>query len=247
MKMHHSFGFLILKSVGMVLFASVMFLGCSKDAKNPVKPSSKEDTGTVTDIDGNIYRTVKIGNQWWMAENLKVTHYRTGEAIPLVTKLSEWKNLSTSAYCDYNNDANNVAIYGRLYNWYAANDSRTIAPAGWHVTKNAEWDELILSLGGTSVAGGKLKESGLAHWKSPNNGATNEYGFSALPGGWCGNDGVYGNLGINAIFWPSTESYFWPFTESYFAWCLTHSFSSANQLKYTKQYGLSVRCVKDND
>ena len=92
--------------------------------------------GTVTDIDGNIYQTVKIGNQWWMAENLKVTHYRNGEAIPNVTDNATWTGLTTGAYCEYNNDVNNVATYGRLYNWYAVDDSRNIAPAGWHVASD---------------------------------------------------------------------------------------------------------------
>lgn len=218
----------------VILLLLFMFLGCSQD-KNPVKPSSNSQT--VTDIDGNNYKAVKIGNQWWMTGNLKVTRYRTSEPIPLVTDLSKWKNLSTGAYCNYNDDANNVAIYGRLYNWYAANDSRKIAPAGWHVATDAEWNQLILTLGGASVAGGKLKESGLAHWQDPNSGATNEYGFFALPGGWRGDDGEYDHLGSLAVFWPSTESHF--------AWCLSCSYSLAYNLEYNRQYGFSVRCVKD--
>jgi len=142
------------------------------------------ETGSVTDIDGNVYQTVKIGNQWWMMENLKVTSYRNGEAIPNVTDTTEWYNLTTGAYCYYDNDAYNTTIYGRLYNWYSINDSRSIAPTGWHVPTDEEWTTVINYLGGESVAGGKLKENGTTHWTSPNNGATNESGFSALPGGY---------------------------------------------------------------
>ena len=125
-------------------------------------------TSTVTDIDGNVYQTVTIGTQEWMAENLKVTHYRNGDPIQLVTDDSSWSNLSTGAYCDYDNDGDNVAVYGRLYNWFAVNDSRAIAPAGWHVATAADWQTLIDILGGDAVAGGKMKEAGTAHWLAPN-------------------------------------------------------------------------------
>lgn len=100
--------------------------------------SNDTTTGTVTDIDGNVYQTIKIGNQWWMAKNLKVTHYRNGEAIPNITNDSEWINLSTGAYCAYNNDNGNIATYGLLYNWYTVVDSRNIAPSGWHVPTDDE-------------------------------------------------------------------------------------------------------------
>lgn len=150
------------------------------------------ETGTVTDIDGNVYQTIKIGNQWWMAENLKVTHYRNGNAIPNVTSYFSWRDLSSGAYCAYNNDNGNADAYGMIYNWYwyAVDDSRNIAPIGWHVPTDEEWKELEMYLGlsqteaddtgyrGTDE-GDKLKAT--TGWYNNGNG-TNESGFTALPG-----------------------------------------------------------------
>jgi len=200
------------------------------------------EKGKVTDIDGNIYITTKIGNQWWMAENLKVTHYRNGEAIPNVTDDTQWINLTTGAYCNYNNDSTNVHTYGRLYNWYAVDDSRNIAPEGWHVPTDGEWQTLIDYLGGSSVAGGKLKESGITHWNSPNTGATNETGFSALPGGYrSGSSGAFGHIGINAYFWSSTEY------GSSFAWFRNLGYGGSGMYRgnFDERGGFSVRCVRD--
>jgi uncharacterized protein (TIGR02145 family) len=134
--------------------------------------------GTVTDIDGNVYQTVTIGTQVWMKENLKVTHYRNGEAIPNVTDGNVWGALTTGAYCEYNNDVNNVATYGRLYISYAVADNRNIAPTGWHVPSDAEWKQLEMTLGMSQAqadsvgwhgapVGGKLKEAGTTHWLAP--------------------------------------------------------------------------------
>jgi len=150
---------------------------------NEVSFTTLSSTGTMTDIDGNVYETVTIGTQVWMAENLKVTHYRNGNTILHIIDWFSWFTL-TGAYCEYDNDVNNVAVYGRLYNWYAVNDSRYIAPVGWHVPSDAEWLTLVDYLGGDTVADGKMKEIGTTHWVSPNTGATNESGFSALPGGY---------------------------------------------------------------
>jgi len=199
--------------------------------------------GTVTDIDGNTYQTIKIGNQWWMMENLKVTHYRNGDAIPNVTDNTEWTNLTTGAYCNYNNNSANVATYGRLYNWYAVNDSRNIAPAGWHVPTNAEWQTLVDYLGGNLVAGGKMKEVGTAHWDSPNAGATNESGFSALPGGLRSLYGDFWHVGRIASLWPSTEYYY--DTYSAWRWILDSTNSEVNCYVLNKGNGLSLRCVRD--
>jgi uncharacterized protein (TIGR02145 family) len=200
-----------------------------------------DSNGTVTDIDGNIYQTIKIGNQWWMAENLKVTRYRNGEPIPNVTDFSTWSGLSTGAYCNYNNDEANVAVHGRLYNWYAVNDSRNIAPAGWHVPSDAEWQTLVDYLGGDAVAGGKMKEAGTAHWQSPNTGATNESGFTALPSGYRSYYGYFYYLGYYAHFWSSTEYV------STSAWDrhLHYDTSDIYRYYYFKQLGVSVRCVRD--
>jgi len=194
------------------------------------------------DIDSNIYPTVKIGDQWWMAENLKVTRYRNGDDIPIVTDDTEWKNLTTGAYCNYNNNSDNADIYGRLYNWYAVNDSRNIAPLGWHVPSDEEWQTLIDYLGGESVAGGKLKETGTTHWNSPNEGATNESGFAALPGGDRYYYGAFNSLGTLAYFWSSTE-----YNLSSHAWYRLLGYYSADVTRTSnrKRDGFSVRLVRD--
>jgi uncharacterized protein (TIGR02145 family) len=200
-------------------------------------------SGMVTDIDGNVYQTVTIGTQVWMAENLKVTHYRNGEAIPNVTDGTTWESLTTGAYCNYNNDINNAATYGRLYNWYAAVDSRNIAPEGWHVPSDAEWQTLVDYLGGNLVAGGKMKEAGTTHWLSPNTGATNESGFSGLPGGGRVAPGIYGNKGNYAYFWSATEEV----ELSGYAWLRSLDFDNSGISRYghCMPWGYSVRCVKD--
>jgi uncharacterized protein (TIGR02145 family) len=211
------------------------------------------DCGTVTDIDGNIYQTVKIGDQEWMLENLKVTHYRNGDPIPNVSDSGTWDNLSTGAYCDYNNDVNNVAAYGRLYNWYAVDDSRNLAPEGWHVPTDEEWKQLEMYLGlsqaeadaigfrGTDE-GGKLKESGTFYWQTPNTGATNESDFTAMPGGCRGENAIHWGIGDYALFWTSTEH-----TISSLGWrrYLKYNESRIFRSNFGKQSGLSVRCVKD--
>ncbi len=194
------------------------------------------------DIDGNVYRTVKIADQWWMAENLKVTHYRNGEAIPNVTDDTEWTNLFTGAWCSYNNDDTNIETYGRLYNWYAV-DTRIIAPAGWLVPSKTGWQILADNLGGDNVAGGKLKETGTAHWYDPNSGATNESGFSALPAGIrYSYDGTFHNMGKESYFWVSTEG-----RTSTSAWSRTLSSTSPfldRRDFLNRQHGFSVRCVR---
>lgn len=173
---------------------------------------SPGNTGTVTDIDGNVYKTIKIGDQWWMVENLKVTHYRNGYPIPNVTNNTEWDNYGNGAYCSHNNNDGNVSTYGRLYNWDAVNDSKGLAPDGWHIPSDEEWDTLINYLGGANIAGGKMKETGTAHWESPNTGATNESGFTALPGSYRRNNGSFPLIGYSANFWSSTKN------GSYSAW-----------------------------
>ena len=196
--------------------------------------------GTVTDIDGNVYQTIIIGTQEWMAENLKVTHYRDGEAIPTGHSNSEWSNLSTGAYCAYDNNESNADTYGYLYNWYAVDDSRNIAPEGWHVPTDDEWQILVDYLGGSSVAGGKMKETGTEHWNSPNTGATNESGFTALPGGYRGLNGSYYGMGFGC-FWSSTEG------SSYHAWSRRLSYGNSEVYRNYdgKHAGFSVRCLRD--
>jgi uncharacterized protein (TIGR02145 family) len=160
-------------------------------------------TLTVTDTDGNVYHTVKIGTQIWTAENLKTTKYNDGTAIPQTTVIP-WGDLTTGAYCWYNDSSQYKTIYGALYNWYAVNTGK-LAPAGWHVPTDAEWDTLAEYLGGDSVAGGKLKNTGTTYWSSPNTGATNSSGFSALPGGYRGDSGGFSNVGNTGCWWSATE------------------------------------------
>jgi uncharacterized protein (TIGR02145 family) len=206
----------------------------------------------VTDYDGNTYSVVKIGSQCWMAENLKVTHYRNGDPIPHVTDDGEWGSLSTGAYCEYDNDPANVETYGRIYNWYAVDDSRGIAPEGWHVATDDEWKQLEIYLGMSLVEadatgwrgtdeGGKLKEAGTVHWNSPNTGATNESGFTALPGGY---RNIYGHF-----FWIGEDAYFWCSLEfsSGSAWHRGLDYSHSEVLRGydPKEGGFSVRCVRD--
>jgi uncharacterized protein (TIGR02145 family) len=220
-------------------------IGTGYGVSRPFTTDDENPVGTVSDIDGNTYATIKIGNQWWMAENLKVTHYRNGDSIPNITDGAAWAGLATGAYCEYNNDPNNVATYGRLYNWYAVNDSRNIAPTGWRVPTDAQWQFLIDRLGGDDVAGGKMKETGTVHWDSPNTGATNESGFSALPGGsrWINlSSGVYISMGTLTGFWSSTEE------NSSNAWCRALYYNKIEVVHSNltiKLYGFSIRCVKD--
>ena len=215
---------------------------------------SSNEIGTVTDYDGNTYSTLKIGNQWWMAENLKVTHYANGTAIPLIEESLEWHNLgfSDKAYCYYDNSSSNKDTYGALYTWAAAMNGAAsssinpsgvqgVCPDGWHLPSDAEWTELTDYLGGTRVAGGKLKETGTTHWGSPNTGATNESGFTALSGGYRFHSGTFGGLGNDAHFWSATED------SSSDAWhrSLGYNASSVGRRDGYKTDGFSVRCTKD--
>ena len=197
---------------------------------------------TITDIDGNVYNTVTIGTQTWMVENLKTTKYRNGDAIPNVTVDASWAALTTGAYCWYNNDAATFkATYGALYNWYAVADSRKIAPTGWHVPTDAEWTTLTTYLGGVSVAGGKLKETGTSHWISPNTGATNSSGFTAFPGGSRYADGTSSFIGASGYWWSSSEG---SSTNAWYRY-MNPINSSVYRSNYNKYYGFSVRCLRD--
>lgn len=199
---------------------------------------------TVTDIDGNTYQTIVIGSQTWMAENLRTTKYRNGDAIPEVSGNSAWVNLTSGAYSNYDNnqDIDHLATYGRLYNWFAVSDSRDLAPEGWHVATEMEWAALAENQGGLSTAGGKLKEAGNLHWNTPNTGATNSSGFTALPSGRREyTDGSFINTGFNGFWWTSTAynpDYSWYYQINY-------DFATVVPANFHKQYGFAVRCVKD--
>ena len=200
--------------------------------------------GTMTDIDGNEYKTITIGTQTWMAENLKTTRYRNGDSIPNVTNDIEWGNLQTGAYCWNNNDINTYkAIYGALYNWYAVNDIRKIAPEGWHVPTDEEWTYLADYLNGKFVAGSKLKEAGSLHWYSQNPG-TNETGFSALPGGFCSSSVTFGHFGSTGTYgyWWSSSLY-----SATNAWVRSIDYMGLElrRFNFYKYFGYSLRCVQD--
>ncbi len=213
-------------------------------------------TGIVLDVEGNSYKTIKIGNQWWMAENLRVTKYSNGTEIELVEDENDWSNLTINdkAYCYLNNTPSYNYPFGVLYTWAAAmngDNSSTnnpsgvqgVCPDGWHLPSVNEWTELIDYLGGDVVAGGKLKESGTFYWRSPNTGATNSSGFSGLPGSGRSSSGTFLGSPVGyAYFWSSTE-----YASDYaFLKQLMHEGASINDWWFDKSWGSSVRCVKDN-
>jgi uncharacterized protein (TIGR02145 family) len=196
-----------------------------------------------TDIDGNIYKLVKIGNQWWMAENLRVTHYRNGDRIPNVSTHNTWATLSTGARCSYNNDESNIDIYGYLYNWFAIADKRGLAPHGWHIPTIDEWRLLIRTVcEEREFAGGKLKENSTDHWLPPNAFADNESGFTALPGGYRNCDyWGYNYLGERAFFWAAPR-----YEKGYaMGFYLVNGHGSIGETYFNKEGGYSVRCIKD--
>ncbi|MGJ8593598.1 MAG: fibrobacter succinogenes major paralogous domain-containing protein [Aquaticitalea sp.] len=192
----------------------------------------------VEDIDGNLYEPVTIGTQVWLASNLNVSHYRNGDEIPQVQDPTAWQSLTTGAWCYNMNDSDNGPIYGKLYNWYAVNDPRGLAPEGWHVATDAEWEILGEFAGGNSVAGTKLRS--ITGWNPPNAGATNEFGFSALPGG-NRTGGNFFNPGERGFWWTATSS------NSSSAWYRAmyslQDFVNRNAANTT--FGFSVRCLQD--
>lgn len=193
----------------------------------------------------NTCTEITIGTQTWMCKSLDVSTYRNGDTIPQVTDSLAWANLKTGAWCYYNNDPAMGAIYGKLYNWYAVNDPRGLAPAGWHVPSYDEWMVLHNNIGGENHAGGKLKEVGTAHWLSPNVGATDEVGFTALPGGERRSNGTYEFIGAWGFWWSSTKNYnIYPWY-MYLTYYQYWGHMCYNGLGEGDGYGYSVRCVKD--
>ena len=186
--------------------------------------------------------TVKIGTQKWTTKNLEVTKYRNGDEIPYVEDATEWAKLTTGAWCYYQNKTSNGTIYGKLYNLFAVMDKRGLAPQGFHIPTDAEWTILIDFLGGTDIAGGKLKEKGIVHWKSPNTGATNSSGFTALPGGYRYSGGNFGFLGNYAMFWSSSEG-----GSKILGWnrFLYSNDTVIGRFDDFERSGMSVRCIAD--
>ncbi len=220
----------------------MIFTGCTKE--NPDnKPDDKSTIpATITDMDGNTYKTVKIGSQVWMRENLRTTKYNDGSSIPLIVDSVIWTNRTHPAYCWYSNDIANKIPYGALYNWFAI-DSGKICPVGWRVPSNDDWNKLITSAGGSVHGGDQLKEQGIIHWGSLNSTATNTSGFTALPAGYRhGDDGTFLNKGNYGVWWSSND-----YGLKQFGWAtsLYSQFSSIEVNFYRSNYGYSVRCIME--
>jgi uncharacterized protein (TIGR02145 family) len=199
---------------------------------------------TLTDYNGNVYNIVQIGTQCWMKENLKVRNYQNGAAIPIITGNSTWIGLSTGARCWFLNDsATYSATYGALYNWFAVGNNNGLCPTGWHVPSYADWTILTNFLGGLNVAGGHLKETGITHWWSPNTGATNSSGFSALPGGYRDpDDGFFIWIGGMGLWWSTTTTLH---GVSHYRG-LHHDASNVGASNANNKAGFSVRCLNDS-
>ena len=248
-----------MKKLILALALTSTLFACKKETNTPAN-SGKNTVDTtkianqnptsgygpnITDSEGNSYKTVKIGTQTWMAENLKVSKYSDGTTIPNIIDNAQWSQLTTGAWSYYNNDAANNAKYGKLYNWYAVskttNGNKNVCPTGWHVPTDAEWKVLTDYLGGDSIAGGKLKEVGTTSWKSPNTDATNTSLFTGLPGGIRTDYGSYHNVGLNGNWWSSTEN------KTDGAWArYLYFFDGRAYAYYNKEgNGLSVRCLRD--
>jgi uncharacterized protein (TIGR02145 family) len=232
----------------ILLFAS----GCKKEKEDEVTTPVHE-TGTMTDADGNMYRTIKIGNQWWMAENLKTIRYRDSSLILHLTNLNatQWSSNTTGAYCEYE-DGNSTP--GLLYNWFSVSSEHNLAPAGWHIPSDDEWKELERNLGMSppdadnsgwrgSHVGDKLKIGGTEGWRASENvWPTNESGFTALAGSCRLFDGSWGSPGLTqtGFWWTSTAS-------ANEAWYRYLDYKNANVFRShcSQNYGFSVRCIKD--
>ena len=233
-------------TIKTVLAAFLLLTFSCKKENNPIQPSDITNKTSfqadINKIDVALNSTsIKIGTQKWRIKNLDVSHYRNGDSIPEVKDAATWATLTTGAWCYYNNDPANGAIYGKLYNWYAVNDPRGLAPSGWHIPSDAEWTALTASLGGISTAGGKMKETGTTHWLTPNADATNSSGFTALPGGYRNDFGKFSFIGSISHFASSTAS------GTTYAWYRNLGSSDGSVYRATGNVveGFSVRCIKD--
>jgi uncharacterized protein (TIGR02145 family) len=195
---------------------------------------------TLNDAEGNVYHTVSIGTQVWLVENLKSTTYNDGTLIPYVEDNKAWANNISPGYCWYNNDVTTKTSYGALYNWYTVNTGK-LCPSGWHVPNDAEWTILTTFLGGINTAGGKLKEAGTTLWISPNTGATNETGFTAIPGGARDATGPFFSMGYSCFLWSATELN----VSDVLYRSLRNSSSEITRDSNYRIFGYSVRCLRD--
>ncbi len=192
---------------------------------------------SIYDAEGNKYRTIQIGTQTWMAENLRSTKFNDGTDIPFIMDVTLWAGLTTPGYCWFNNDS---VGYGALYNWYTANTGK-LCPEGWHVPSDEEWTILTDYLGGKSVAGGKMRETGTSHWQSPNTGATNESGFTALPVGYRNYSGGFNSFGDYGFWWSATQ---WSSSGAWYR-DVYYGYNSADRSNSNKKSGANIRCLKD--
>ena len=243
----------VLRKYSIAVLLLVFIIGCRKP--EPILPdnplngkttavfNSSKNYGSVTDFDGNTYKTIKIGDQVWMAENLRVTHYRNGDAIPNIKDTTQWANQTEGAWCNYNNteDLTAIATYGRLYNWFVTQDTRNVAPAGWRISDIIDWEILIENLGGDTIASKHLKETGILHWDGPNNG-DNSSGFTALPGNWRYFKGgkpiapsVYGAFWTSSIYSQLSAPFLYLYTRDAYVYKGTNF----------KVNGYSIRCIKE--
>ncbi len=243
----------LLRQISIIALIAITFNSCEKDNENRINNTNDKTTavfnpnltyGTMTDQDGNIYKTIHINGQTWMAENLRTTKYRNGDAIPQITDNTTWASLTTGAFCNYKNTENidTIASYGRLYNWFSISDSRKLAPLGWHVATNTDWHLLINLLNGDGIAGTKLKEISNLHWYRTNKNATNESGLTILPSGL--RDPSIGNfccMGSKGILWSSTQA------DDSYAWIISvdNYSNNCNRISNHMKYGYAIRCVKD--
>jgi uncharacterized protein (TIGR02145 family) len=243
MKTKYRIGF---RSLITLVVISILFAACKKKEDLVIAPITFNPLityGSMTDQDGNTYKTVTIGTQVWMAENLKTTKYRNGDAVQNVADSTQWRTLTSGAYCYYNNISQYIEAYGFLYNWYTIIDIRNLAPTGWHIATETDWSALNDFLGGGEQAAHKLQEQGTSHWNFNDNG-TNESGFTALPGGmrhqWKTFAGMpflmpfeYMDMGLDGYWWTPTS-----------IWNIW-SGGSLKLGRFPDHSGLSVRCVKD--
>jgi uncharacterized protein (TIGR02145 family) len=226
-------------SMAIVAVSLILTFSCQKTNNDNPPPAPLPET--VTDFDGNIYHTIMIGTQKWLVENLKTTRYNDGMPIPLVTDSATWSGLINPGYCWYNNSIANKTPYGAIYNWFTVNTGK-LAPVGWHVPTDAEWTTLMDYLGGESIAGGKLKEAGLTHWRTPNLGATNESSFTALAGGHRDINGSFNAIGDDGYWWSAAE-----YGTTGKVWYRNMNYNNPGVMTVSnnKVNGHSVRCMKN--
>lgn len=234
----------------LVITGILVGVGCSDSdsASAPEGPANSHSASGASAQSADPYPEVKIGDQVWMTKNLDVSKFRNGDPIPEAKTAAEWESAGNSgkpAWSCYDNDPDNCKIYGKLYNWYAVNDSRGLAPSGWHVSTDAEWKTLESYLGGGTVAADKLKETGTSHWQPPKGGGNNTSGFTMLPGGWRGVQIGFEGLGGTAYFWTASEFNSNKMPGNAWSRCLGCASSSLDRGGNKKEGGFSVRCVKD--